>query len=242
VKSTPEGNGLNRDIGKEKGDSAKNADAWTRGGGGVWMTPAYDPESGTIYVAVGNPSPDLDGSQRPGDNLYTDAVVAIDAASGKTKWYYQTCRTTCGTSTPCRRRWWRRSTTRRSSCTRARRAGLYILDAANGKLVKKSDAFVPQENIFALPTGGQGTRMLPGPTAAPKWSADSVDPTLGYAFVAALHQPMWYRTNSCAVEKGRLWLGSAFVAIPGEEQYGLLSAHRPEERQDRLARRRSRSR
>ena len=54
------------------------------------MTPAYDKESNTIYVAVGNPSPDLDGSVRPGDNLYTDAVVAIDASNGKTKWYYQT--------------------------------------------------------------------------------------------------------------------------------------------------------
>ena len=46
--------------------------------------------SNTIYLAVGNPSPDLDGGIRPGDNLYTDAVVAIDATNGKTKWYYQT--------------------------------------------------------------------------------------------------------------------------------------------------------
>ena len=77
---------LHRDIAKEKADSAKYADAWTRGGGGVWMTPAYDKASNTIYVAVGNPSPDLDGSVRPGDNLYTDGVVAIDATSGKTLW------------------------------------------------------------------------------------------------------------------------------------------------------------
>ena len=60
------------------------------GGGGVWMTPAYDKALNMIYVAVGNPSPDLDGGIRPGDNLYTDCVVAIDATTGKTKWYYQT--------------------------------------------------------------------------------------------------------------------------------------------------------
>ena len=224
VKSTPEGNGLNRDIGKEKGDSAKNADAWTRGGGGVWMTPAYDPESGTIYVAVGNPSPDLDGSQRPGDNLYTDAVVAIDAASGKTKWYYQTVPHDVwdldAVSPPVVAK-----IDNKKVVLHAGKTGwLYILDAANGKLVKKSDAFVPQENIFALPTGGQGTRMLPGANGGAEWSPISVDPTLGYAFVAALHQPMWYRTNYAPRERGRLWLGSAFVAIPGEEQYGLLSA------------------
>src|SRR5262249_16683056 len=78
------------DVTKEKGDSAKFAEAWKTGGGGVWMTPAYDKESNTIFFAVGNPSPDLDGSVRPGDNLYTDCVVAIDASNGKTKWYYQT--------------------------------------------------------------------------------------------------------------------------------------------------------
>jgi PQQ-dependent dehydrogenase (methanol/ethanol family) len=224
VKSTPEGNGLNRDIAKEKGDSAKNADAWTRGGGGVWMTPAFDPETGTIYVAVGNPSPDLDGSQRPGDNLYTDAVVAIDAANGKTKWYYQTVPHDVwdldAVSPPVVAK-----INNKKVVVHAGKTGwVYILDAANGKLVKKSDAFVPQENIFALPTGGQGTRMLPGANGGAEWSPISIDPTLGYAFVAALHQPMWYRTNYAPWEKGRLWLGSAFVAIPGEEQYGLLSA------------------
>jgi alcohol dehydrogenase (cytochrome c) len=192
--------------------------------GGVWMTPAYDPESGTIYVAVGNPSPDLDGSQRPGDNLYTDAVVAIDAASGKTKWYYQTGPHDVwdldAVSPPVVAK-----VNNKKVILHAGKTGwLYILDAANGKLVKKSDAFVPQENIFALPTGGQGTRMLPGANGGAEWSPISVDPTLGYAFVAALHQPMWYRTNYAPWEKGRLWLGSAFVAIPGEEQYGLLSA------------------
>ena len=224
VKSTPEGNSLNRDVSKEKGDSAKNADAWQRGGGGVWMTPAYDAESGTIFVAVGNPSPDLDGSQRPGDNLYTDAVVAIDAASGKTKWYYQTVPHDVwdldAVSPPVVA-----NIGGKKVVVHAGKTGwVYILDAANGKLIKKSDAFVPQENIFALPTGGEGTRMLPGANGGAEWSPISIDPTLGYAYVAALHQPMWYRTNYAPWEKGRLWLGSAFVAIPGEEQYGLLSA------------------
>jgi PQQ-dependent dehydrogenase (methanol/ethanol family) len=224
VKSTPEGNGLNRDIAKEKADSAKHPDAWKRGGGGVWMTPAFDPESGTIYVAVGNPSPDLDGSQRPGDNLYTDAVVAIDAASGRTKWYYQTVPHDVwdldAVSPPVVAK-----VDGKKVVVHAGKTGwLYILDAASGKLVKKSDNFVPHENIFALPTGGEGTRMLPGANGGAEWSPISIDPTLNYAFVAALHQPMWYRTNYAPWEKGRLWLGSAFVAIPGEEQYGLLSA------------------
>jgi alcohol dehydrogenase (cytochrome c) len=221
--ATPDGADLHRDITKEKGDSAQYADAWTRGGGGIWMTPAYDKESNTIFFAVGNPSPDLDGSVRPGDNLYTDCVVAIDATSGKTKWYYQTVPhdiwdldavsppvvTTLGGQ---------------KVVVHAGKTGwVYVLDAATGKLVRRSDAFVPQENMFALPTP-EGTRMLPGANGGSEWSPISIDPTLNYAYVAALHQPMHYKVHSAPWEKGRLWLGSAFVAIPGEEQYGLFSA------------------
>ena len=66
--------------------------------------------------------------------------------------------------------------------------------------------------------------MLPGANGGAEWSPISVDPTLNYAFVAALHQPMNYIVHTAPWEKGRLWLGSAFVAIPGEEQYGLFSA------------------
>ena len=100
---------------------------------------------------------------------------------------------------------------------------LYIGDAATGKLVRKSENFVPHENILALPTD-KGTRMLPGANGGFEWSPISVSPRLGYAFVAGLHQPMNDITHTAPLEKGRLWLGSAFVAIPDEEQYGLFSA------------------
>src|SRR5205807_1307835 len=58
-------------------------------GGGVWMTPTIDLKSRTVYFTVGNPSPDLYGAERPGDNLYTDSLVAIDLDSGQYKWHYQ---------------------------------------------------------------------------------------------------------------------------------------------------------
>ena len=220
---TADGADLHRDVSKEKADSAKYADAWKTGGGGVWMTPAYDPESGTIYVAVGNPSPDLDGSIRPGDNLYTDAIVAIDASNGKTKWYYQTVPhdlwdldavsppvvTTLGG--------------KKVVVHAGKTAWVYVLDAATGGLIRKTENFTPQENMFALPSD-KGTRMLPGANGGSEWSPISVDPALDYAFVAGLHQPMNYITHTAPYEKGRLWLGSAFVAIAGEPQYGLFTA------------------
>jgi alcohol dehydrogenase (cytochrome c) len=221
--TTPEGNNLNRDIAKEKADSAKYADAWKTGGGGVWMTPAYDAESNTIFLAVGNPSPDLDGAIRPGDNLYTDCVVAVDATSGKTKWYYQTVPHDVwdldAVSPPVVAMVGGKKVVVHAGKT----AWVYVLDAATGKLVRKSENFTPQENMFALPTP-DGTRMLPGANGGAEWSPISIDPNLNYAYVAGLHQPMHYKTHNAPFEKGRLWLGSAFVAIAGEPQYGLFSA------------------
>ncbi|MEO8090203.1 MAG: PQQ-binding-like beta-propeller repeat protein [Gemmatimonadales bacterium] len=218
-----EANDLHRDIAKEKADSAKYADAWKTGGGGVWTTPAYDKELNAIFVSVGNPSPDLDGSIRPGDNLYTDAIVSIDATTGKTNWYYQTVPHDVwdldATSPPVVVNVGGKKAVVHAGKT----AWVYVLDAATGKLIRKTDNFTPQENMFALPSA-KGTRMLPGANGGAEWSPIAVDPTLGYAFVAGLHQPMNYITHSAPYEKGKLWLGSAFVAIPGEEQYGLYSA------------------
>jgi len=214
---------LHRDIAREKADSAKYPDAWKTGGGGVWMTPAYDKALNSIFLAVGNPSPDLDGSVRPGDNLYTDAIVAIDATSGKTKWYYQTVPHDVwdldAVSPPAVT-----MLNGQKVVVHAGKTGwVYVVDATTGKLIRKSQNFVPQENMFGLPSE-KGTRMLPGANGGSEWSPIAIDPSLDYAFVAGLHQPMNYITHTAPYEKGRLWLGSAFVAIPGEEQWGLYSA------------------
>ncbi|MDP8931430.1 MAG: PQQ-binding-like beta-propeller repeat protein, partial [Actinomycetota bacterium] len=63
--------------------------AWARGGGSVWITGTYDPELDLMYWGTGNPSPDFDGSVRPGDNLYTSSVLAVDPDDGEMRWYYQ---------------------------------------------------------------------------------------------------------------------------------------------------------
>src|SRR5580700_91236 len=64
-------------------------DAWKTGGGSIWLTGSYDPELDLIYWGIGNPGPSHNGDSRPGDNLYTDSVVALDSATGHLKWYYQ---------------------------------------------------------------------------------------------------------------------------------------------------------
>jgi len=64
-------------------------EAWKHGGGAVWLTGSYDPELNLTYWGVGNPGPDWNPTQRPGDNLYTSSVVALDADTGELRWHFQ---------------------------------------------------------------------------------------------------------------------------------------------------------
>lgn len=226
--TTPDGVNLNRNIQVERAAFDQYRDNWKIGGGSVWMTPSFDPQRNELYMGVGNPAPDLDGSVRPGDNLYTECLIALDADTGRLKYYYQyiphdvwdldatspmtlfDARDASGRMVP--------------AVGHAGKTGwYYVHDRATGKLIRKSQPFVPQENMFAQPTA-QGTRMLPGANGGSEWSPTAFSPKTRNVYVLGLHQPMHYITKSSPLEKGKLWLGSAFVAIPGEEQWGTFSA------------------
>jgi PQQ-dependent dehydrogenase (methanol/ethanol family) len=70
-------------------DTWKKPETAATGGGAVWTVVALDREEGLVYVPVGNPGPDFAGDYRPGDNLFTDSVVALDARTGAVKWWHQ---------------------------------------------------------------------------------------------------------------------------------------------------------
>ena len=73
----------------EPGHETWENDAWKTGGGSIWLTGSYDPDLNLTYWGVGNPAPDWNPDVRPGDNLYTDSVVALDADTGKLRWHFQ---------------------------------------------------------------------------------------------------------------------------------------------------------
>ena len=73
----------------EFGSSSWPGEMYLRGGATTWMPGTYDPELNTVYWGTSNPAPDFDGAARPGDDLYSACVLALDADSGKLKWYFQ---------------------------------------------------------------------------------------------------------------------------------------------------------
>ena len=223
------GRNMLRDIAAEKAQLASHGgDFYKTLGGGVWMAPAVDRETGTVFFVVGNPSPDLYGAERPGDNLYTDSIVAIDLKTGAYKWHYQYVAHDV----------WDLDAVSPVILTEARdKAGkmrkvaihggktghVYVHDRATGELIRFSEAMVPQENMWVLPTK-DGSRMLPGANGGVEWSPMAVNPTTRLAYAANLHQPMTYHVEEAKYPGGKLWLGGAFKVIPGEKQWGRLAA------------------
>src|SRR5277367_6601621 len=72
----------------EPGNETWGGDTWQHGGASIWVTGSYDPDLNLTYWGIGNAGPDWNGDVRAGDNLYSDSVVALDADTGKLKWYY----------------------------------------------------------------------------------------------------------------------------------------------------------
>ncbi|MCH7710530.1 MAG: PQQ-binding-like beta-propeller repeat protein, partial [Proteobacteria bacterium] len=100
---------------------------------------------------------------------------------------------------------------------------IYVHDRRDCSLIRFSDAMVPQENMWVLPTK-EGKRMLPGANGGVEWSPMATDPNLGLAYAINLHQPMTYHVESTPYPGGKLWLGGAFKVIPGEQQWGNITA------------------
>jgi PQQ-dependent dehydrogenase (methanol/ethanol family) len=219
---------LHRDIAAEKTQLAKNAGFFKTLGGGVWMAPAVDKETGTIFFVVGNPSPDLYGAERPGDNLYTDSIVAVDLNTGAKKWHYQYVPHDVwdldAVSPVILTEAKDNSGKMRKVAIHGGKTGhVYVHDRATGELIRFSEAMIPQENMWVLPTK-DGARMLPGANGGVEWSPMAVNPRLRMVYAANLHQPMTYHVEQAAYPGGKLWLGGAFKVIASEKQSGRLVA------------------
>ena len=228
AKNDATGRDMHRDIDAEKAAFAKKSDFYGILGGGVWTTPAIDRATKTVFFVVGNPSPDLYGAVRPGDNLYTDSMVAVDLNTGKYKWHFQYISHDVwdldAVSPPILVDVKDKNGKMIPGVIHAGKTGhVYVHDRRDGSLIRFSEAMVPQENMWTLPTA-TGARMLPGANGGVEWSpmAYNADARLTYAL--NLNQPMTYQVDASNYPNGKLWLGGAFKNVVGEEQSGNVSA------------------
>lgn len=225
--TTSDGIPLNRNIAREKETFAAHADAWRYGGGSAWSTPAIDSKLGLLYFGTGNPSPQMDDISRPGDNLYTVSLVALDIATGKLRWHYQQVPHDIWgydlASPPVLFDFKQGGTTIPAVGHPSKTGWFYVHDRATGKLLLKSEPFVPQSNLFAHATS-KGTRIYPGVFGGVNWSPSAVDEASQQAFVAAMHMPVRYTLHETPASDGKPPIRYTVSEPINEPTWGVLSS------------------
>jgi glucose dehydrogenase len=224
---TPDGAPLYRDIAAEKARMAKYADAWKVGGGSLWSTPALDKDLGLLYLGTGNPAPQMDDISRPGDNLYTLSVVALDVRTGKLRWHYQQVPHDLWGydvgSPPVLFDVKHNGRTVKAVGEASKTGWFYVNDRVSGELLYKSENYVPHRNIFRPPTE-QGIVIAPGAAGGTSWSPVSYDPATGLAYVTGIHMPTRYTVRERPASGGKPALRYSVLEVADEPRWGVLSA------------------
>ena len=224
--ATPDGVPLQRQVSAERAAAPSHRDAWRYGGGSIYATPVVDSARGLLIFGTGNPSPQMADDSRPGDNLYTSSLVALDLATGKLRWHYQQVPhdrwgydvasspilldvVVAGRTVP--------------AVAQASKTGwVFVHDRRTGALLFKSEPFVPQRNLFTPPQPGHGVVVAPGIAGGANWSPSAYDPVHRLFFVAALHLPTRYVAREARRPDGSV-LHYASTQNTGEA-WGTLTA------------------
>jgi alcohol dehydrogenase (cytochrome c) len=227
----------------EFGNASWPGDMYLHGGATTWMPGTYDPELNTVYWGTSNPSPDFDGSVRPGDDLYANCVLALDADTGKLKWHFQ--------FTPHDLFDYDASETavlvdamykgvRRKLLVEANRNGfLYVLDRTNGKFLS-AVPFVKKLNwakgidsngrpirTGVMPTAN-GTVVCPDMTGATNWFSPSYNPSTGLLYFMALENCHIYFLKPEEFSEGKQWYATGVKRLPGGQGQKILLAYNVE--------------
>jgi len=192
-------------------------DSWKEGGAMSWTTPAIDPKLNLLILSTGNPNPDLYGTSRPGDNRYSDSIVALDLNTGALKWYLQEVKHDVwdydAVSNPVLFDVHQGGQTIPAVGEAGKVGWIFIVDRRTGKLIRKSDPYVMMsKNMFSTPTKA-GVNMLPGANGGAEWSPPAYSPLTHDLYVLAMNQLMTFTTNEPTGGTGQLRLGSAFLNV-----------------------------
>jgi len=187
----------------EPGNETWSGDSWKTGGAAIWNTGAYDPETNLTFWGTGNPAPDTNGNVRLGDNLYSDCVVALDADTGKLKWYYQFTphdeMDYDSTQVPVLADIEFRGRMRKVMLWANRNGLMYILDRTTGEFLQGKpfvkvnwmNGFDAKGRPIRVPgkvpvgSGGDGTPIMPTVLGGTNWYPPSYNPKTGMFIVSA---------------------------------------------------------
>ncbi|MGH7832630.1 MAG: pyrroloquinoline quinone-dependent dehydrogenase [Candidatus Binatia bacterium] len=224
----------------EPGHKTWEGDSWKTGGGGTWVTGSYDAELNLIYWPAGNPGPDFNGDYRKGDNLYSNCLLAIDADTGKLRWYFQ--------FTPHDVNDWSANQvpvlidgvvngrTRKLVVQANRNAFYYVLDRVTGEFLSGTP-YTKQTWARGLDARGrpirlpntvpstEGTLIYPGIEGGTNWQSPSYSPQTGLFYVAAQdnYGQVFYKLKP-QYKAGAMFEAGFVRNVPGVEGYGATKA------------------
>lgn len=225
----------------EPGNETWSGDSWKTGGAPTWVTGAYDPEANLVYWGTGNPGPDFVGDDRQGDNLYSDSIVALDADTGKLKWYFQFTPHDVldmdANQVPVLLDAEFRGRPRKLVLFANRNGFYYVLDRLTGEfLVGKQfarqnwakeldDKGRPIWNPEATPSE-KGALVYPDDDGTANWFSPSLNLKTGLFYQNVREKGAIQRRTRVkpTYESGRLYMGASRLPIPGEEPWGALRA------------------
>ncbi|MGC2763946.1 MAG: PQQ-dependent dehydrogenase, methanol/ethanol family [Candidatus Acidiferrum sp.] len=223
----------------EEGSASWPGDLYLHGCGTTWMPGTFDPELNTIYWGTSNPCPDFDGDVRPGDDLYTDSVLALDPDNGKLKWYFQFTPHDLydydATETPVLIDAMYGGQPRKLLAQANRNGFFYVLDRTNGKFLSAAP-FVEKLNwakgidaqgrpilTGAVPTA-EGTRVCPGFVGATNWYAPSYNPDTQLFYFLVMENCNVYFKKGEKFEEGKAFYATGVKRSPGDDRQRILVA------------------
>lgn len=194
-------------TGEELGaDTWKNKKSALTGGGGVWTTLTLDASTGELLIPVGNPAPDLDAAYRPGDNLFTDAIVSLDARTGKLLWYHQHKKNDSIDHDLSAAPVIFRDPDVRDIVAYAGKDGRLTALDRNSKKVLYSTPVTTIENINAVASEA-GAHVCPGLLGGVEWNGPAYDPKSNSLFVGSVDWCTTFKKGASKYVQGEFFYG-----------------------------------
>jgi len=215
----------------EFGSESWPGDTYLHGGATTWMPGTYDPELDTIYWTTSNAAPDFFGETRPGDDLYTSCVLAIDPNTGKLKWYFQFTPHDLydydANQTPVIVDMEDQGKVQKLLVQANRNGFFYVLDRTNGKFLRATPFLEKLTWATGIDASGRpilsgkiptekGTRICPGINGATNWFSPSYNPEIATFYVLSLENCNDYFAHPEPFEAGKT-LYNTGTKVPADE-------------------------